>query len=118
MAIKRPLKPENAAPMSLQQANEEFAKIEVLIEQINHHYQMYLAGIERLPPTEIRNRLEKQMHVLSETRRNTALKFRWNTLHSHFVSAKDRWDRIMRDLESGKIQRRNPKNQNQGPQKL
>jgi len=116
MAIKRPQKPESVALMTLNQANEEFGKIEVLIEQINHHYQMYLAGIEQLPPKEMRSRLEKEMHMLSESRKNTALKFRWNTLNSHFISARERWDRIMRDLEMGKIQRRNVKKQ--GPQKL
>lgn len=111
MAIKRPQKPASVELMTLHQANEEFTKVEVLIEQINHHYQMYLAGLEQLPPKEKRSRLEKEMHMLSDSRKNTALKFRWNTLHAHFISARERWDRILRDLESGKVQRRNIKKQ-------
>jgi hypothetical protein len=79
-------------------------RAEPMIEQINNLYNMFVAGVERLPPTERRKTLEELMMMLQNMQKpNATYQFRVSTLNIRFVTMRERWDRLMRDLESGKI---------------
>lgn len=77
-----------------------------LIEQVNGLYTLFANGVERLPPHEKRKQLEQLMIQIQNTPKpNQTYSFKSNSLQSHFVTLRDRWDRLIRDIESGKIKR-------------
>ncbi len=85
---------------------EFFERADPLMEQLNNLYSQYIAGVERMPPIERRKQLDQMMATLQLMAKPTqALQFRYNTVHAKYVSHRDRWDRLCRDLESGKIKR-------------
>lgn len=80
-----------------------------MIEQLNNLYNQYFSGVERVPPTERRKQLDQLMFSIQNTSKpTTGLQFRSGTLVQQYNTAKDRWDRMLRDLESGKIKRPGP----------
>lgn len=80
-----------------------------LVEQVNGLYARYLQGVEKFAPTERRTALDQLMHTIYALPKPTAsIRFRAETLHQTYRQYKDKWDRQMRDLESGKIKRRVP----------
>jgi hypothetical protein len=82
-------------------------QIEPMIEQLNNLYNQYLGGVDKFPPIERRKQLERLMEQLQEVPKPTqASQFRANSIRTHFQSYRDRWDRLLRDLEAGKIKRR------------
>ncbi len=77
-----------------------------MIEQLNNLYNQFFAGTERVPPIERRKQLDQTMATIMMTPKITApLQFRAQTLNSSYISARDRWDRMLKDLESGKLKR-------------
>lgn len=90
----------------LTELNHLIENAEILIEQLNNLYNMYAAGVEVMPPVAKRRQLEalmKQMLTMPKT--SSALQFRWGSIQARFNVHKDRWDRIIKDLELGKIKR-------------
>ena len=86
--------------------DELVERAEPLIEQVNSLYGMYLSGLEKLPPNERRRQLETLMTQLLQMHKpNSAYKFRIETVNAKFNLFREKWDRIIRDLESGKIKR-------------
>jgi len=81
-------------------------RVEPVIEQVNTLYQQYLTGVERLPPIERRKQLEQMMEAITVAPKATAaVRFLANGIASRFLTYRDRWDRLLRDLEAGKIKR-------------
>jgi hypothetical protein len=86
--------------------DELFSNIPVILEQLQNLYNQYIAGVEKKPPLERRKVLENliaQMVALPKT--TPAQQFRYNSVYSSYQSHKERWDRMIKDLESGKIRR-------------
>ena len=80
-----------------------------LVEQVNGLYARYLQGIEKFAPTERRTHLDQLMHTIYALPKPTpAVRFRAEAIFQTYRQYKDKWDRQMRDLESGKIKRRVP----------
>jgi hypothetical protein len=93
-------------PESSEQAEDLVTRAETLIEQINNLYQMFFAGVERLPPIEKRKQLEQVMQSLARAGKSSAAnQFRISSIQSRFTSYLERWDKLLRDLESGKKRR-------------
>jgi hypothetical protein len=100
--------------MAMQKKNPEYSdpspdellkKSEVLIEQINTLLNQYLQGAQKTPPTELRIQLESILTKLSKEKTNkVSFKFKYQTIHARYLTYRERWDKITRDLESGKIQ--------------
>ncbi len=81
-------------------------RIEPLLEQVNNLYNLFATGVERLPPREKRKQLETWIANLQATpKANPTYAFKVTTLVNRFATFRDRWDRLVRDLESGKIKR-------------
>lgn len=86
--------------------DELINRAEPMIEQISNLYNMFASGAERSPPTERRKQLEQTMMTLQAVGKPTpAIQFRCHTLLSQFQTQRDRWDRLMKDIESGKHKR-------------
>jgi hypothetical protein len=71
-----------------------------LLEQVDRLYSLYFNRVERRPPVEARQRLERLIASLGGVELNgAALQFRARGLQSSFATARERWDRLLRELE-------------------
>lgn len=83
---------------------ELLTKCEIMMEQITNLYGMWIQGMERTPPTVQRKHLEDLiLKVNAAPKPSTNLKFRVSQFHTKYTTFKDKWDRILKDVESGKI---------------
>ena len=85
---------------------EYFQRVEPLIAQVNSLYNQFVAGAETRPPLERRKQLDEIMAALQGFSKPTpAYQFRYTTLNASYLTHRDRWDKLIMDLESGKIKR-------------
>ena len=85
-------------------------KAEAQIDQLSALYNMYFAGADTLPPIERRAQLEVVMHTLQSAHKPTpAANFRFQSTLSRFNTYRERWDKQLKGLESGKLKRSPPK---------
>lgn len=83
---------------------EMIKKAEVLMEQIQNLYNMYVAGMERIPPNTHRKQLEDIVFRINDAAKTSAsLKFRAQQFHAKYQMYKDKWERLIKDIESGKV---------------
>ena len=86
--------------------NELLLRVEPLIHQLDNLYRSFVIGLEKRPPVERRAHLDRTMETLALTNKNNAtLQFRYKTLHARYMTHRERWDKILRDFEDGKISR-------------
>ena len=72
-----------------------------LIEQVNSLYNQYRMGTERKPPIERRQVLDQVMNSIQLMRKPTeGARFRVRQIAAKYMSYKDRWDRILKAMES------------------
>ena len=85
---------------------EELAKLEQDIELCRIRYDQYFTGLEKVPPELLRSRINKAIikSKLGSARR-AALRFRFMRLVQKFRTYESMWDRIMREIETGKRRR-------------
>jgi len=77
-------------------------RIPPMIEQLNNLYNMFFSGAERLPPVERRSLLDAAVIQLTNLPKPTpALVFRATNLLQTYNTNRDRWDRKLRELETG-----------------
>lgn len=78
-------------------------QIEPLLEQVNTLYRQYEVGVERRPPVEQKSRLDTLFKQLTNFAKATpALRFRFNTIEQRYTTMRDRWERIIKNTESGR----------------
>src|SRR5713101_901519 len=69
-------------------------------------YEKYFLGIDRRPPDVQRRQVSEKMRLLKTTQvKNTALKFRIQTLFAKLISFERMWDRTLREIEEGTYKR-------------
>lgn len=79
---------------------------EVQLSRLKHLYEQWFQGIERTEPLIPRKQLDRMMHVLrKEKPRNTALRFRLQTLIQRYTTMQTYWRRISRQIEEGTYRR-------------
>src|SRR2546422_324035 len=80
--------------------NKEIDAIDAEIAQLRNTYEQFFLGIERRPPTEQHKDIKKRIdRIKGSFVRQTALKFRINTLHSKFLSFERLWERTKKEIE-------------------
>jgi len=100
-----------AAPNGTQQLPqekfaEELTELDEAIQNLQVLYEKYFLGIDRRPPDEERKRISKKTRELRESLiKNTALKFKINTLFAKLLSFERMWDRTLREIEDGTYKR-------------
>ena len=83
------------------------ARAEPLVEQLNNLYNIYASGAELNPPIERRKNLEQVMVTLQMMPKPTpGALYKYTAIQGKFQTYRNRWDKLMKDLESGKIRRR------------
>jgi len=82
--------------------NEIIARITPLIEQVNTLYNQYKTGIEKKPPNERRSLLDDLINQIQNMPKPTPnSRFQAQSLLSKYITYKDRWDRMMKEIEQG-----------------
>lgn len=79
---------------------------EIQLSRVKHLYEQYFQGIERMEPQIPRKRLDRSLHQLRKSQpRNTALRFRFQTLIQRYTTLQTYWRRIARQIEEGTYRR-------------
>ena len=79
---------------------------EVQLSRIKHLYEQWFQGIERIEPQIARKQFDRQMYALRKVKpRNTALRFRFNSLIQRYTTLQTYWRRIGRQIEEGTYRR-------------
>ncbi|MBW1830258.1 MAG: hypothetical protein JRJ10_00960 [Deltaproteobacteria bacterium] len=79
---------------------------EVQLSRIKHLYEQWFQGIERIEPQIPRKQFIRTLNVLrKEKPRNTALRFRFQTLVQRYTTLQTYWRRIGRQIEEGTYRR-------------
>ena len=77
-----------------------------LIEQLNNLYNQYACGVDKIPPLQRREQLDQMMNMIMLMAKPTrALRFKYNTIYGRYITYRERWEKTLKDLESGKLQR-------------
>ena len=85
---------------------EELSDLDEGISVLQVLYEKYFLGIDRKPPEQERKRIsEKARELRTRSIRNTALKFKVNTLFAKLISFERMWDRTLREIEEGTYKR-------------
>ena len=65
-------------------------------------YEQYFQGLERVPPVRLRERLDRQVRQLRRDQpKNTAMRFKYQTIFQRWITFSQYWDRISRRIEEG-----------------
>ncbi len=85
---------------------QELADIAAMTERLRVHYQAFFLGMEKRAPATLRDQLERRirMSLLNDDSR-AYYKFRFQAAISRYRTMAVYWDRIMRDLETGRTTR-------------
>lgn len=79
---------------------------EVQLSRVKHLYEQWFQGIERIEPQIPRKQFDRTLHVLrKEQPRNTAMRFRFQTLIQRYTTLQTYWRRIARQIEEGTYRR-------------
>ena len=86
---------------------ELLLRADPLVEQLNNLYNIYVSGAEQIPPTERRKNLDMIMVTLQMLSKPTpGALYKYTAIQAKYETYRNRWDKLMKDLESGKIKRR------------
>lgn len=93
-------------PTNTQDIDKLVQQIEPLIEQVNNLYGMFFSGVEKRPPQEKRRLLDAMvMQLTNAPKPNPGVQFRSQTIIQRHQTHRDRWEKMMKDFEDGKLRR-------------
>jgi hypothetical protein len=82
--------------------DDELDKLEEDIRRLKNRYDMFFAGMQKMPPMIERRNLEVFIHELNKLKiRDNARRFRLNQLLSRYNQLREMWGRRMREREEG-----------------
>ncbi|MCU0691300.1 MAG: hypothetical protein MUF54_07860 [Polyangiaceae bacterium] len=92
--------------MDTAEVEEALGELEMRVERLRALYEQYFMGIEKLEPTVLRKDVDRRFwHLRREQIRNTALRFRLNTINQRYNTYQQYWQRICREIENGTYMR-------------
>jgi hypothetical protein len=84
-------------------------RAEMMIDQVNTLYNIFASGAERLPPIEKRKQLDQVIVSLKAINKPTlGALFRFNSVINRYNANYERWDKLMKSLETGRMKRPGP----------
>ena len=85
---------------------EELRDLEVKLRQLKLDYEQYFLGARPREPGQARREVQKIVMIYSSTPiKNTAERFKFQTLHQRFQTFKRQWDATLRQMEAGTYKR-------------
>ncbi|MBN1609575.1 MAG: hypothetical protein JW940_23285 [Polyangiaceae bacterium] len=86
-------------PAELEEALED---LETRLERLRALYEQYFLGIEKVPPAVARNDVDRRIWALRKVQiRNTAKRFKLQTIVQRYNTFQQYWTRICREIEDG-----------------
>jgi uncharacterized C2H2 Zn-finger protein len=87
-------------------SDEELTILENKVKQLKLEYEQYFSGTRPREPQILRNEVQKTIiRHMNETIRNTAHRFRFNSINQRFQAFKRQWDAILRQIDAGTYKR-------------
>jgi hypothetical protein len=81
-------------------------EIEDALKKLRISYEKYFAGVDRVEPLKERDGVKRSiMRLLGDNSKNTARRFRLQTLNASLVTYEQYWNRITRQIEEGTFKR-------------
>ncbi len=88
--------------MSPEEFDHEVSQLEVNLDRLRALYEQYFLGIERIEPSVARKTVDRQFWQLKRvTMRNTARRFRFQTLVQRYNTLQQHWMKVCRQIENG-----------------
>jgi hypothetical protein len=85
---------------------EDLDAMDEAIVELQVLYEKYFLGLDRRPPDQQRRKVSEKMRVMKTSQvKNTALKFRIQTMFAKLISFERMWDRTLREIEEGTYKR-------------
>lgn len=85
-----------------EEIDEVLKDLEVYLNRLRIDYELYFAGSAKREPAILRGKVQKLItRMVNEPPRNSAQKFRFNTLNSRFQCFRQHWGRIQREMDAG-----------------
>ena len=82
--------------------DEELNELEINLKRLRIEYEQFFRGAMRREPSVLLGKVQKAIALfMSDPPRNSALKFRFNSLNARFQSQRQLWGRTMREMEAG-----------------
>lgn len=99
--------PKVRAPQSASEAVlQECTALEEELAALRVAYEQYFLGIERLPPARAHEAFKKRLQKLKDSStRNTAVKFRVQSINSKYLTYERLWTRTLQEIENGTYKR-------------
>jgi hypothetical protein len=90
-------------PLELDTAIEE---LETRVERLRALYEQFFMGFEKIPPAVVHKDVERRIYTLRrEQIRNTAKRFKLQTIIQRYNTFHQYWQRILREIENGTYRR-------------
>jgi hypothetical protein len=81
---------------------EQMDFLDESIRKLKTQYDLYFAGMRRVPPTWERGKLDSFVHEMSRLKiRETGVRFRFNALIARYNHYRELWSRLAREREEG-----------------
>lgn len=94
-------------------------ELELRLERLRALYEQYFMGLERIEPGIARKDVDRRIYVLRREKiRNTAKRFKLQTIIQRYNTFQQYWQRICREIENGTYKRHLLKAQKNNPQLL
>ena len=82
---------------------EQIAMLEGVLQKHIRKWEMYFSGVERVPPQDERERINRRIRLLAEqTVNRRAEQFRIEQLQHRFMTYSQNWERMLREREEGR----------------
>lgn len=99
--------------MELGELEEMLNELEQRVERLRALYEQYFMGIEKIEPAVLRKDVERRFWLLRRAQiRNTAMRFKLNTINQRYNTYQQYWQRIIREIEAGTYRRHLKKAEN------
>jgi hypothetical protein len=91
-----------SASVEPQEIDSALDELENRLDRLRSLYEQYFMGIEKIEPTVPRKDVDRRFWILRRTQiRNTARRFRLQTLVQRYNTFQQHWTRICREIENG-----------------
>ncbi|HEU0035422.1 MAG TPA: MXAN_5187 C-terminal domain-containing protein [Kofleriaceae bacterium] len=89
-------------PEKAEVIEEALDALDSTLDRVKVLYEQYFLGIQKQPPAYLHSDVERKLRDISQLQiRNTALRYRFNTLQQKFGSYNTYWRRTLRQIENG-----------------
>ena len=94
-------------------------ELETRLERLRALYEQYFMGLEKIEPAIARKDVDRRIYVLRREKiRNTAKRFKLQTIIQRYNTFQQYWQRICREIENGTYKRHLLRAQKQNPNQL